>query len=138
MSASGYVWHDFTCIPQPLAQKLKLERAAGAATTGTADGGAPPHAGMVAPPHAGMIGADHRKASVEPDSSVALLAEQLKSAVDSIPSYVERSTMLWILVPPCDHHDIEGAVCDFNSWRSRGWCRMEVRQPPASPAEAYY
>ena len=54
------------------------------------------------------------------------LVEQLKAAVDSIPSYIERSAMMWILVPPCKHQDIEGGICDFNSWRDRGWCRMEA------------
>lgn len=68
---------------------------------------------------------DHRLLSAN-DERVLQLVEGLKAAVDSIPSYVERSSMMWILVPPCKHQDLEGTICDFNSWRDRGWCRMEV------------
>ena len=53
------------------------------------------------------------------------LVAQLKAAVNSIPSYLARSTMMWILVPPVNHESLEGAICDFNSWRKRGWCRLE-------------
>ena len=67
---------------------------------------------------------DHRLLSVG-DQRVLDLVEQLKAAVDSIPSYVERSAMMWILVPPCKHQDLEGAICDFNSWRDRGWWYVE-------------
>ena len=40
---------------------------------------------------------------------------------------VERADVLWILVPPSEHRDVDGALCDFVSWRSRGWCRMEAQ-----------
>ena len=53
------------------------------------------------------------------------LVAQLKAAVNSIPSYLARATMMWILVPPVKHESLEGAICDFNSWRKRGWCRLE-------------
>ena len=34
--------------------------------------------------------------------------------------------MMWVLVPPTKHQDLgDDAMCDFNSWRRRGWCRME-------------
>lgn len=69
--------------------------------------------------------ADHRLLSAG-DQRVVELVEQLKAAVDSIPSYVERSAMMWILVPPCKHQDIDGAICDFNSWRDRG-CNLARR-----------
>jgi hypothetical protein len=40
--------------------------------------------------------------------------------------YIERCTMMWVLVPPTKHQDLgDDAMCDFNSWRKRGWCRME-------------
>ena len=58
---------------------------------------------------------DHRLLSVG-DQRVLDLVEQLKAAVDSIPSYVERSAMMWILVPPCKHQDLEGAICDKPGW----------------------
>ena len=49
----------------------------------------------------------------------------LQQAVESIPSYVERSTIMLVLVPTVKHSDRIGDVCDFRSWRGRGWCRME-------------
>ena len=58
------------------------------------------------------------------DEKMAELIEQLKGAVESIPSYIERSSQMWILVPPVKHAD-STTPCDFNSWRRRGWCRME-------------
>ena len=122
-----YVWFDYISIPQPGA-------VVGAASDDLkqqldADGN-----GIIE--QAELVNADLSKASASKGSSdhrllsagdqrVVELVEQLKAAVDSIPSYVERSSMMWILVPPCKHQDIEGAVCDFNSWRDRGWCRME-------------
>ena len=30
-----------------------------------------------------------------------------------------------VLVPTVKHFDRIGDVCDFRSWRGRGWCRME-------------
>ena len=53
------------------------------------------------------------------------LVAQLKQAVNSIPSYLARSTMMWVLVPPVKHESLDGAICDYNSWRRRGWCRLE-------------
>ena len=38
------------------------------------------------------------------------LVAQLKAAVNSIPSYLARSTMMWILVPPVKHE---------SRWRAR-------------------
>ena len=53
------------------------------------------------------------------------MIEDLKSAVDSIPAYVERCSMMWVLVPPVAHSNLADTICDFASWRKRGWCRME-------------
>ena len=53
------------------------------------------------------------------------LVAQLRQAVNSIPSYLARSTMMWVLVPPVKHESLDGAICDYNSWRRRGWCRLE-------------
>ena len=57
----------------------------------------------------------------------------LKNAVDSIPAYVECSSLFIILCPPCLHKNSkrkngkEGfMVNDFGSWRRRGWCRAEA------------
>jgi len=75
---------------------------------------------------ANLCSADHRTMSTaSADGQITKLVQQLKAAVDSIPSYIERSSMMWVLVPPVKHASIDDAVCDFSSWRRRGWCRME-------------
>ena len=45
------------------------------------------------------------------------LVAQLKAAVNSIPSYLARSTMMWVLVPPVAHQDVQSALCDFEARR---------------------
>ncbi len=50
----------------------------------------------------------------------------LLAAVDSIPNYVERSAHFLILAPPVRHANLEEVVCDYTSWLSRGWCRVEM------------
>jgi ankyrin repeat protein len=63
-------------------------------------------------------GADHRHTETE-------LSIQLTQAVRSIPAYVEHSAMMLVLAPVCTHADLP-VVCNYPSWRSRGWCRMEL------------
>jgi len=118
----GYIWLDYISIPQPLAAKKNEAEEMGVEDVDEVCA----HAGLItgAAAHAGMIAADHRH-STETDTVVAKLVEQLRAAVDSIPQYVERCIMMWVLVPPVAHADVSGAVCDFHSWRSRGWCRLE-------------
>jgi len=62
---------------------------------------------------------DHRFSK----ESSSILAD-LKRAIDSIPGYVERSSLMLVLVPPCEHSDTS-QICNFSTWRSRGWCRVE-------------
>mmetsp|Transcript_12409 Transcript_12409/g.29208 ORF Transcript_12409/g.29208 Transcript_12409/m.29208 type:complete len:622 (-) Transcript_12409:302-2167(-) len=45
-------------------------------------------------------------------------------AVNSLPHYVERSDYFWVCAPTAEHAEMKD-VRDFNSWRRRGWCRME-------------
>ena len=45
----------------------------------------------------------------------------LIKAVNSIPSYIERSSHFFACVPTVKHCDREGVMCDFGSWLSRGW-----------------
>ena len=68
----------------------------------------------------GAQGADHRQGTNNTE-----LVAQLTAAVNSIPSYIARSCLMWIVVPPVKHASLDGAICDFTSWRRRGWCRME-------------
>lgn len=55
---------------------------------------------------------DHRLSSSAAvgDSEMAALVEQLKNAVDSIPTFVERCSQMWVLAPPCKHADLGGEV----------------------------
>ena len=52
-------------------------------------------------------------------------ARLLDLATESIPAYVEKSSLMIILVPMCKHKD-RPVVCTLQSWRGRGWCRMEL------------
>ena len=70
-------------------------------------------------------GSDHRLMTGNADEEIKRLIEQLKAAVDTIPSYIERSSMMWVVVPPTPHANLKDTICDFESWRRRGWCRME-------------
>jgi hypothetical protein len=102
---NAYLWIDYTSMPQPLAA-LPAEQ----------DSSAAPHAGQVS---------DHRQAEGEMSADVEKLIEELKAAVDSIPTYIERCAEMFILTPSVKHADRAGECCDFNSWRQRGWCRLE-------------
>ena len=101
----SYFWVDYMCMPQPLAS-LPDEQTGPAA-------------------HAGQVGADHRLVDGAGDEEVSVLIDQLKAAVDSIPAYIENCTEMFVVVPSIKHADRAGCVCDFSTWRSRGWCRME-------------
>ena len=46
--------------------------------------------------------------------------------MNSIPSYIERSSHFFACVPSVKHNDREDVMCDFGSWLSRGWCRVEM------------
>ena len=45
---------------------------------------------------------------------------------DTIPTYVELSSLIVILAPSYTHRE-RGEVCNYLSWRSRGWCRLELQ-----------
>lgn len=115
------LWVDYLSIPQPGA----LIQEASAELVEDLDDN---HDGVVsmeelqnAKVHAS---ADHRQMAPA-DARVLELVEQLKAAVDSIPSYIERSSMMFVVVPPVQHQSLDAHICDFASWRKRGWCRME-------------
>mmetsp|Transcript_75234 Transcript_75234/g.178767 ORF Transcript_75234/g.178767 Transcript_75234/m.178767 type:complete len:599 (+) Transcript_75234:134-1930(+) len=50
--------------------------------------------------------------------------EQQSKAIASIPAYVQRADYFWVVAPRAVHADT-GVVCNFNTWRRRGWCRLE-------------
>lgn len=119
-----YVWFDYISIPQPGALINAASDALKQELDANSDGVIEQSELLSPGVSTSKKNSDHRLLSAS-DQRVLTLIEQLKAAVDSIPSYVERSAMMWILVPPCKHHDLKGVICDFNSWRDRGWCRME-------------
>eukprot|EP00930_Biecheleria_cincta_P046891 TRINITY_DN3241_c0_g1_i1.p1 TRINITY_DN3241_c0_g1~~TRINITY_DN3241_c0_g1_i1.p1 ORF type:complete len:652 (-),score=88.60 TRINITY_DN3241_c0_g1_i1:68-2023(-) len=45
-------------------------------------------------------------------------------AVRSIPAYAERANYFWILAPSELHADT-GLLLNFQTWSTRGWCRLE-------------
>jgi len=55
----------------------------------------------------------------------ALTRQHVAQAIQSIPAYMERCSMLWVLAPTCQHKDT-GEICNYATWRSRGWCRAEM------------
>lgn len=72
------IWLDYFSVPQPEA----------AAAAGGADGGG----------ELERCTSDHRLAEAVSD-----VVTQLRGAVDSIPTYIERCSQLWVLAPPCQH-----------------------------------
>ena len=50
--------------------------------------------------------------------------KHLIEAIESLPSYVQRSHLFIVLAPACKHKD-HGNFCDFGTWLSRGWCNVE-------------
>ena len=59
-------------------------------------------------------------------------AHQLALAVNSIPAYARASSLMLVLTPFIRHKDRKN-ICSFQSWRKRGWCRLEgaPQQPTA-------
>ena len=53
--------------------------------------------------------------------------EQRANAIDSIPYYVDHALVFLALVPRVEHKNLPGVFCDYKSWQSRGWCRLETQ-----------
>ena len=68
---------------------------------------------------------DHRHVSSDTEEWKKVNKIMLGKAVQSIPAYIERSSLIVALVPLCKHADREDEICDQSSWRGRGWCRVE-------------
>ena len=41
-------------------------------------------------------------------------------------AYIERCTHFFTICPTVRHHDLPDVECDYGSWLSRGWCRLEL------------
>jgi len=51
--------------------------------------------------------------------------ENLQRGVESLPYYIENSTLFLAVVPPSLHADLR-VCCDRRSYSDRGWCRFEM------------
>ena len=106
----SYLWVDYCCIWQPSHDKTKEPQLP---TT-----------------NASRRSSDHRAVvlasslAVQSESNALALAK-LNDAVDSIPSYIEAASLVLVLVPICSHKNRD-EVLTYQSWRSRGWCRLEL------------
>ncbi|KAL3906352.1 MAG: hypothetical protein SGPRY_010581 [Prymnesium sp.] len=73
----------------------------------------------------------------QPRGSTTLQAaeniEERLLAIDSIPWYIDHSLNFFVLVPAIPHSDLPDVVCDYQSWKERGWCRLEEQVPPSHP-----
>jgi hypothetical protein len=49
-------------------------------------------------------------------------ADQIK-AIDSIPKYVHRATNFFVCAPSHTYHKDIAEECNYETWRTRGWCR---------------
>mmetsp|Transcript_8939 Transcript_8939/g.22503 ORF Transcript_8939/g.22503 Transcript_8939/m.22503 type:complete len:751 (-) Transcript_8939:234-2486(-) len=105
-----YIWLDFMSVPQPSAV-----RRCGQKVQDRSD-------------------SDHRlgeASGLQRDSSptaelVVRLTHSLQKAVSSIHAYVRCSDLFLVLVPVSRHADRE-LTCNYSTWRSRGWCRLELQ-----------
>merc|ERR1719247_3743323 len=122
-----YVWFDYMSMPQPNASAVGAH---GTGAHGFGAHGTGAHGFDFGPTLKRKVtlgahgtgahgtGADHRFTGTD-------LSIKLAMAVRSIPAYVEHATYMIVLAPVCAHADLD-MTCSFGSWRTRGWCRMEL------------
>lgn len=113
MLPNTYVWLDYFSVPQPACATVL------------------PSGGIMAALGNRQLKEFHKQQDrlidayqTEHDFQRGHISNALNMAVASIPGYIERSWMLLVLVPVCEHVDKE-TICNYASWRSRGWCRLE-------------
>ena len=67
------------------------------------------------------------------------------AAIDSVPGYIELSTLVLVLVPGTYHADrvtprpdgtTGPAETNYRTWRARGWCRAELMCASLAPGGA--
>ncbi|CAE8581574.1 unnamed protein product [Polarella glacialis] len=66
-----------------------------------------------------------QKAGLTDGEAIRKMEREQMSAIQAIPDYVANSNVFMVLAPPLPHHST-AVACDFNSWYSRGWCRLEA------------
>ena len=62
--------------------------------------------------------------SDERDETFAEHERKQELAIQSIPAYVERTNVFWVLAPDAVHENRQ-EPCGFTTWSGRGWCRLE-------------
>ena len=97
----GHVWYDFFSVPQSMERWMARETDMPGRGVG----------GVTA------LHSDHRHSSSAPPLGMV-------EAINSLPSYMQRSTMFVVLAPVCTHVDRE-CHCEFGTWSARGWCNVE-------------
>ena len=63
--------------------------------------------------------------SYSPYTDVATKLRLQQLAIRSIPAYVELADNFWVCCPSGTPHADSGHICDYATWASRGWCRLE-------------
>ncbi len=51
--------------------------------------------------------------------------EQMMLAVNSIPAYVKRASLMLVIAPVVPHKQAS-VECEYRTWMDRGWCRLEA------------
>ena len=99
----GYVWLDYSSVPQVrISPYLPIS----------------PHIS----PYLHVVWLDYSSVPQAKEAEEARLR-----AIDSIPFYVDHASAFIALVPRVEHKDLPGVFCDYKSWQSRGWCRLETQ-----------
>mmetsp|Transcript_8020 Transcript_8020/g.23944 ORF Transcript_8020/g.23944 Transcript_8020/m.23944 type:complete len:489 (-) Transcript_8020:922-2388(-) len=109
--AGAYVWLDYFSIPQRDDQKFPRRHVLAGRSSSSSAASSPTTPSARSP------------SSVSERHLPRTMSTQ-KAAIVSIPAYVERTHYFVVLAPRAAHEDT-GAVCDLESWRKRGWCRLE-------------
>lgn len=132
-----YVWVDYCSMPQPTAGPMpsghwltEMEKQDGSEvdTAGQDTDLAIQKDQTMRPPVERRLSQDHREGT-------GYLHKCLKDGVTSLPAYIERSSIVIVLVLATEHTCRRGEVCDFGSWRGRGWCRLELAAAQLSRME---
>lgn len=103
--AEGYIWLDWFCIPQDAIETVEDIEISQTVAKMEADQGTDP------------------KPSRSSSSLTSLTTQELY--ISSIPFYVDLSDIFIALVPQGYHVDT-AMLCNFRSYLTRGWCRLEI------------
>ena len=119
-----YLWLDYLCIPQPGAVEVPpMSDEPVNAEWSEFDSRSPAEgngSNVVSLSHADQVNLCSAVSSGLQHAATLALSQ----ATSSLPSYVERSACVLVLAPSCG--SAPGGVRDYQSWRSRGWCRTEL------------